>query len=290
MNYIELNIPVADTFEAELLVAELAELPFDSFQEEDDVLKAYIPAGKLPDCKGRVDGLLATRGITGARYIEIETQNWNAVWESHFPPVEVEGKLVIRAPFHKSLYATAGTGFPSEAGLPREIIIMPKMSFGTGHHATTWLMSAEMCDHDFEGKRVLDMGSGTGVLAILAAKMGAVAVYAVDIDEWAYNNSLENIALNGVEGIVHPVQGDAAAICGHNYDAVLANINRNILLADMPTYVATLVPDGELIVSGILEADIEAIERRAIELGLRPSGQRLREGWTVLSFRNQLKI
>ena len=167
---------------------------------------------------------------------------------------------------------------------------MPKMSFGTGHHATTWLMSAEMCDHDFEGKRVLDMGSGTGVLAILAAKMGAVAVDAVDIDEWAYNNSLENIALNGVEGIVRPVQGDAAAIRGHNYDAVLANINRNILLADMPAYVATLVPDGELIVSGILEADIETIERRAIELGLRPSGQRLREGWTVLSFRNQLKI
>ncbi len=321
MDYIELNIPVPDPFEAELLVAELAEMPFDSFlEEEEGFLKAYIPSCALPDCKGRVDALLASRGIAGARYIEIETQNWNAVWESQFSPVEVEGKLVIRAPFHESLSATTETDFSSEAGrfcadrrgegedstrgtastehqggvkgacFPREIIIMPKMSFGTGHHATTWLMSAEMLSHDFTGRRVLDMGSGTGVLAILAAKMGAAVVDAVDIDEWAYNNSVENIALNGVEGAVHPILGDAAAIRGRKYDTVLANINRNILLADMPTYVATLGENGELIVSGILEADIEAIERRAVEVGLRPSGQRIREGWAVLSFRQNLKI
>ncbi len=274
MNYIELNIPVADPLESELLVAELAELPFDSFLEEDGFLKAYIPAGALPDSKGSVDALLAARGVEGARYIEIETQNWNAVWESQFPPVEVEGKLVIRAPFH----TPAG-------GDIREIIIMPKMSFGTGHHATTWLMSAEMLSHDFSGKRVLDMGSGTGVLAILAAKMGAEAVDAVDIDEWAYNNSMENIAANGVEALVHPILGDAGAIRGGRYDVILANINRNILLADMPAYIETLVPEGELIVSGILESDIAAIERRAVELGMRPSGQRIKEGWAVLSFR-----
>ena len=162
---------------------------------------------------------------------------------------------------------------------------MPKMSFGTGHHATTWLMSAEMSGHDFTGKRVLDMGSGTGVLAILAAKMGAVAVDAVDIDEWAYNNSVENIELNGVAGVVHPIMGDVSAIRGLKYDVVLANINRNILLADMPAYVETLGEGGELIVSGILERDIEVIERRAVELGLWPSGQRLREGWAVIAFR-----
>ncbi len=274
MNYIELNIPVGDGLEAEVLVAELAEFPFESFQEDEALLKAYIPAGRLPDCKERVDALLTARGITGARYIEIETQNWNAVWESHFEPVEVEGKLVIRAPFH----SPAG-------GDVREIIIMPKMSFGTGHHATTWLMSAEMCDHDFAGRRVLDMGSGTGVLAILAAKMGAGSVDAVDIDEWAWRNSQENIALNGVEGIVRPVMGDAGAIRGKNYDVVLANINRNILLADMPAYVAAMNTGGELIVSGILETDIEAIERRATELGLVPTGQRIKEGWAVVSFR-----
>jgi ribosomal protein L11 methyltransferase len=274
MNYVEVNIPVADPLASELLVAELAELPFESFQEEDGILKAYIPSSRLPDCKGRVDALLAERGVAGVRYIEIETQNWNAVWESQFPPVEVEGKLVIRAPFHEPV-----------AGGMRQIVIMPKMSFGTGHHATTWLMAAEMMDHDFAGRRVLDMGSGTGVLAILAAKLGAASVTALDIDEWAHTNSVENIAANGTEGVVVPVMGDASAIRGERYDTVLANINRNILLADMPAYVATLGQGGELIVSGILEADIEAIERRAVDLGLWPSGQRLREGWAVLSFR-----
>jgi ribosomal protein L11 methyltransferase len=275
MNYIELNIPVKDPFESEMLVAELAELPFDSFEEDEGMLKAYIPADKLPDNKARADELIATRGITGQRYIEIETQNWNAVWEAQFDPVDVEGKLLIRAPFHA----------PCCDARP-EIVIMPKMSFGTGHHATTYLMSAEMADHDFVGRRVLDMGSGTGVLAILAAKMGAASVDAVDIDEWAYQNSIENIEANGVEGVVHPVLGDVGRIVGKSYDTVLANINRNILLADMPHYVATLNPaGGELIMSGILERDIEIISEKALSLGMWPAGQRLREGWAVVTFR-----
>lgn len=276
MNYIELNIPVRDSFESEILIAELAELPFDSFQEEAGLLKAYIQSGKLADSKEKADSILAERGISEQRYIEIETQNWNKVWESQFEPVDVESKLVIRAPFH----APCGDWRP-------EIVIMPKMSFGTGHHATTYLMSAEMSEHDFTGKTVLDMGSGTGVLAILAAKMGAISVDAVDIDEWAYGNSLENIELNGVGDKVHSVMGDVSAICGKRYDTVLANINRNILLVDMPAYVETLGPDGELMVSGILERDIEDVSRRAVELGLWPSGQRLREGWAALSFRKK---
>lgn len=274
MNYIELNIPVGDAFEAELLVADLAELPFESFQEETGVLKAYIPAGRLADCKGETDALLASHGIAGQRYIEIETQNWNAVWESQFDPVDVDGKLLIRAPFHA----------PCCDARP-EIIIMPKMSFGTGHHATTYLMSAEMTSHDFVGKSVLDMGSGTGVLAILAAKMGAASVDAVDIDEWAYNNSIENIEMNGVGGVVKPVIGDVSAIRGKSYDTVLANINRNILLADMPDYIAALNGGGELIMSGILERDVDDISRRATDLGMWPAGQRIREGWAVVSFR-----
>jgi ribosomal protein L11 methyltransferase len=275
MNYIELNIPVKDQFESEMLVAELAELPFDSFEEDEDLLKAYIPADKLPDNKAKADAVIAARGITGQRYIEIETQNWNSVWEAQFDPVDVEGKLLIRAPFHA----------PCCDGRV-EIIIMPKMSFGTGHHATTYLMSAEMTDHDFVGKRVLDMGSGTGVLAILAAKMGAASVDAIDIDEWAYQNSIENIEANGVQGVVHPIMGDAGAIVGKSYDTVLANINRNILLADMPRYVATLNhAGGELIMSGILERDIEIISEKAVSLGMWPAGQRLREGWAVVTFR-----
>ncbi len=248
MNYIELNIPVADPLAGEVLLAELADFPFDSFQEDEGTLKAYIPATALPDCKAQVDELLASRGISGTRYIEIETQNWNAVWESQFEPVQVEDKLVIRAPFHSPI-----------GDHIREVVIMPKMSFGTGHHATTWLMSAEMLEHSFVGKRVLDMGSGTGVLAILAAKLGAASVDAVDIDEWAFNNSVENIELNGVSNIVTPHLGDVSLIRDRHYDIVLTNINRNILLADMPAYVATLQKDdaptahgGELILSGIL--------------------------------------
>ncbi|MDR1671319.1 MAG: 50S ribosomal protein L11 methyltransferase [Alistipes sp.] len=279
MNYVELNIPVSDPLEAEMLIAELAEWPFESFQEETGALKAYIPSDALPKVKETVDSLLAAREITGARYIEIETQNWNAVWEAQFEPVAVDERLVIRAPFHSPA-----------VGDVREIIIMPKMSFGTGHHATTWLMSAEMLDHDFAGRRVLDMGSGTGVLAILAAKLGAESVMAVDIDEWAYTNSLENISLNGVAEVVTSIRGDAAAIRGQHFDVVLANINRNILLADMPAYVATLSEQGELIVSGIFETDIEAIERRAVELGLWPSGQRVKDGWAALSFRTKSHV
>jgi ribosomal protein L11 methyltransferase len=288
MNYVELNIPVSDPLESELLVAELSELSFESFQEEGEWLKAYIPAIKLPDEKARIDALLATRGIEGARYIEIETQNWNAVWESQFTPVSVDNRLVIRAPFHPPhCGGNAHCGSSGDDVPTREIIIMPKMSFGTGHHATTWLMSAEMMDHDFTGKAVLDMGSGTGVLAILAAKLGAARVMAVDIDEWAYTNSMENIALNGVTDVVKPVRGDVTAIHGAQFDIVLANINRNILIADMPAYVETLSTTGELIVSGILESDIEAIGHRAVELGLWPASQRLRDGWAVLSFRKK---
>ncbi len=312
MNYIELTIPVADPMVAEILVAELAELPFESFEEQTGTLKAYIPAEKLADCKDVVDGILGGYGITGARYIEIESQNWNAVWESHFEPVDVEGKLVIRAPFHAPATTTyfssetgrccadrSGEGEDStgstdstetregatDARLSREIIIMPQMSFGTGHHATTWLMSAEMLEHDFGDKAVLDMGSGTGVLAILAAKLGAKSVLAVDIDRWAFENAGDNIDINNVADIVTPVMGDVAAIRGYKFDTILANINRNILLADMASYVKAMESGGELLISGFFESDIDVLERRAHELGLRLNSQRIKEGWAVVSFR-----
>lgn len=273
MEYIELNIPAGSAEEAELLIAELAEFPFESFLEEEGALKAYIPAAELAGCKGCVDEMLAAKGVSGQRYIGIEDRNWNALWESQFDPVEVEGGPVIRAPFHP----------PCEDGR-MEIVIMPKMSFGTGHHATTYLMAAEMSGHDFAGKTVLDMGSGTGVLAIIAAKSGAASVDAVDIDEWAWRNAVENIETNGVEAAVRPVMGDAGAIEGQKYDVILANINRNILLADLPAYIRALNPGGTVIVSGILERDIADITSRARETGLEPAGQRLKEGWAALSF------
>ncbi len=275
MDYVELNVPVADAGQAEIVTAMLADFPFESFAEEAGVLKAYIPKEALYGCKEETDRMLAGLGITGAAYIEIETQNWNALWESNFEPVEVDGVCTIRAPFSPA---------PVQ-GL--DIVIMPKMSFGTGHHATTWLMTAELMKRDLSRLSGLDMGSGTGVLAIVAAKRGAVHVDAVDIDDWAYENSRENIAENGVQGRVTPLLGDVSAIAGKRYDFILANINRNILLADMPRYAQALREGGELIMSGILERDVEAIGERAVGLGLRPEGMRVREGWAVVVCRRE---
>ncbi len=271
MDYIELTIPVANAEQAEILTAWLADYPFDSFTTERTALKAYIPQQLLADCKEEVDALLADEGITGARYVSIEAQNWNALWESNFEPVDVDGRIYIRAPFHAQA-----------AGEALDIVIMPKMSFGTGHHATTHLMSATIADLNLQGLQGLDMGSGTGVLAIIAALRGAAHIDAVDIDEWADENCRENITTNGVADRITPILGDASAIEGRHYDFILANINRNILLADMPRYEATLATGGTLLMSGILEQDIPAITTRAEELGLHTVETRLRNGWAMV--------
>lgn len=270
MNYIELNISCGEEL-AEILVAELAEYPFESFVTEIDALKAYIPHERMADCYDRVEALLARYGVGEHHYIVIESQNWNALWESNFPPVEVDGVVAIRAPFHEP--------YPDYRF---DIVITPKMSFGTGHHATTYLMSRTTASRDFTGKRVLDMGSGTGVLAIIAAKCGAESVDAVDIDEWAYENCVENCAENGVGDKVTAYLGDVRQIHGKSYDAILANINRNILLGDMPHYVESLNEGGELIMSGILEGDIDTIRSRAEGLGLTFVSSDLKDEWAVV--------
>ncbi len=271
MDYIELNIPVADSTQAEIMTALLADFPFDSFVEENATLKAYIPKNALIECKGAIDEMLAEQGIAGAAYIEIETQNWNAIWESHFEPVSVDGECTIRAPFS----AAPVSGM--------DIVIMPKMSFGTGHHATTYLMTAAIMERDFTGKRGLDMGSGTGVLAIAAVMRGAAHVDAVDIDDWAMENSTENIKVNGVEDRVIPILGDVNAISDRRYDFILANINRNILLADMERYAAALESGGELLMSGILERDIPAIYDKAHSLGFTAISSRSKDGWALVN-------
>lgn len=273
MNYVALNIPVSDDERAEILTAELADYPFESFETGGGVLKAYIPQERLADCKEAVDALLARYGVQG-RYIAIETQNWNAVWESNFPPVDVEGRLRIRAPFHAA----------SPAGHP-EVVVMPKMSFGTGHHATTWLMARAVLDLGVAGRTGLDMGSGTGVLAIVAAKCGAVHVDAVDIDDWADENCRENVAANDVADRVVPLLGDVRRIAGRRYDFILANINRNILLSDMAAYAAALQPGGDLVMSGFLEADVAPLVSRAAELGLRHVATQSHEGWMLVHVR-----
>ncbi len=275
MDYVELNIPIPSAEMGEILTAELAEFPFESFLPENGYLKAYIPQQQLADCMGEVDAVVKGYGIEGFRYISIETQNWNAEWESNFEQVAIGGsKLLIRAPFH-----------PSDSSFGMEVVIMPKMSFGTGHHATTHLMSEAIIDLGVEGLEGLDMGSGTGVLAIIAAKCGAKSVDAIDIDEWAKENCGENIEVNGVAERVNPMLGNAALITDKSYDFIVANINRNILLADMPTYRNALRTGGTLLMSGFLEADIEILKSRATELGMSYEGARVRDGWVVMTIK-----
>lgn len=267
MDYIELTLTAADAGQAEILMAELADFPFESFEQEGARLKAYIPQERLAECKSGVDALLARYGIARATFLSIESQNWNALWESNFTPVEVDSRLTIRAPFH------------APAATPMEVIVMPRMAFGTGHHATTCLMAAGLLDLDLTGLRGLDMGSGTGVLAIVAALRGAAAVDAVDIDEWAYANCAENIRTNGVADRITPLLGDVAAIAGRHYDFIAANINRNILLAQLPAYAAALRTGGRLLMSGILEADIPVLADATRAAGFAVTGHALRDGW-----------
>ena len=164
---------------------------------------------------------------------------------------------------------------------------MPKMSFGTGHHATTWLVSRAVLDLGVAGRRGLDMGSGTGVLSIVAAKCGAEHVDAVDIDDWADANCRENIAANGVADRITPMLGDVRRIAGRHYGFILANINRNILLADMSAYAAALDAGGDLVMSGFLEPDVPAITACAEKLGLRPVATAVKEGWVTVRVRKE---
>ena len=275
MDYTVLHIAVSDDEQAEILTAELADFPFESFETEGGLLKAYIPAVRLSGCKTDVDALLARRGVEG-RYAVIPTQNWNASWESDFPPVDVEGRLRIRAPFHD----------PAPAG-EMEAVVLPRMSFGTGHHATTWLMSRAVLGLGVAGRTGLDMGSGTGVLAIVAAKCGAAHVDAVDIDDWADENCRENVAANGVSERITPMLGDVRRIAGRSYDFILANINRNILVADMAAYAAALTLGGDLVMSGFLEQDVPAITEAAAKLGMTVAATADRDGWMLVHVKKE---
>ena len=273
MNYIELNISVPSAEIAEILTAELSELPFDSFTTEKGLLKAYIPQDALVDSKSDADALLAQYGITEYRYVQIESQNWNALWESNFEPVDVDGRVMIRAPFH--------TPNPNAEF---EIVIMPKMSFGTGHHATTNMMVQLILNLDLKDKCGLDMGSGTGVLSIAACHRGAKAVDAVDIDDFAFENCAENIATNGVAHLITPILGDARVLEGKQYDFILANINRNILLADMDNYLKCLAPGGDILFSGFLDEDVAIMTTAATSRGLTLTAECHHAGWAALHF------
>ncbi len=252
MKYIQMRFAEPDVEKREILMAGLAEAGFESFEEEPESLVAYIPEAYY------TEDLLAEVAeiFKGAPEVQaIAPQNWNADWEAGFEPVRVDGFCTIRAGFHAA-----------DTSVPYEIIITPKMSFGTGHHATTRLMIQQMKGTDFSGKDVLDFGTGTGVLAILAQKLGAANILAIDTDEWSYENTLENIAANEAAGI-EVRRGSLEQAEGRQFNVVLANINRHILLEYMHRMRAVLRDDGVLMMSGILDQDEQIVVQEAKKAG-----------------------
>lgn len=277
MNYIEVKIPKPDDQDlADLLVAELSEIGFESFVEEEKILLAYIPEKEYSKQLLTESGYLKSIPDNLIEVLIIPDQNWNEVWESNYPPVKIAGKCFIRAPFHEA--------YP-EAEF--DILLKPKMAFGTAHHETTAMMIELLLAEEPKGKRVLDMGCGTAVLAILAAKKGATDVVAIDIDEWAYRNALENTKLNGFE-FIKVMQGDAGLLEElENFDLILANINKNILLNDMNLYGKRLNKGGKIMFSGFYLKDLEDIKKEAKPNGMNYVSHNNRNKWAAAIFVKQ---
>ena len=280
MFYTELTFHISPYVEdiADAIIAELGDLGYDSFSYSDNGFKAYIPSKNFDEEQVKSLEILsffqALYTITWEK-TEIENQDWNKIWEENFTPILVQDQILVRAGFH-----------PTLENIEHEIIIDPKMSFGTGHHATTALMLETILDMkpNFSGKKVLDMGCGTGILSIMAAHTGAQSVTGIDIDEWAYNNAMENIATNNMNNI-RILIGDATLLDGQeHYDIILANINRNILLNDMPAYVNVLNDNGYLIMSGFYTEDIPVIREKAELLQLTYQSNKIKDNWTATVF------
>lgn len=277
MDYMELYCKL-DPLEPwrEILIAQLSDIGFESFEETHDGFKAYIPVSMLDEELLEETCMLpaSDKNPIQARELKhIKTINWNEEWERHFEPIQVDDKVYIRAPFHDP-----------KPHIPYEIVIEPKMSFGTGHHETTRLVVQWMLETDMTNASVLDMGCGTGILAILAAKMGASRVVAIDNYMFAYENTLDNLERNGLAGVVAR-HGDAGILGEEFFDIILANITRNVLLEDMKAYRSVMQPGGLLFVSGFLQVDKQLIVRHASGLGFRFEGEKTIEDWVGLRLR-----
>ena len=273
MNYIEYDFTVSPTeMGAEILMAELAEVGFDSFEDTPTGIKAYIPKDSWNEHILQDIYLLSNPEFTISYQItEIEQVNWNEEWEKNFSPIVVEDLCTVRANFHPA------------PNTPYDIVITPKMSFGTGHHETTYMMLQQLLPLSLEGTKVLDMGCGTGILAIMAALRGAHDITAIDIDPWCVENATENVQQNNCSFITIK-EGDVSLIAGEQYNLILANINRNILLSDIPAYTQALLPQGLLLVSGFYEEDLPAIKEKCQEVGLTYLSHIERNRWVSAKF------
>ncbi|WP_034259139.1 50S ribosomal protein L11 methyltransferase [Aequorivita capsosiphonis] len=274
MNYIEYIFTVSPLQPGtEILIAELGYAGFESFVENENGVSAYIQKEACyKDILKDINVLTSEEFSIEYTFSEIEQVNWNEEWEKNFDPIEVDGKCTVRAPFHP------------KKNFEYEIVIEPKMSFGTGHHETTYMMLQFILENDFQNKKVLDMGCGTAVLAILAKMRGASDLDAIDIDEWCYENSLENIQRNNIEDITVYL-GDASLLNDKSYDVIIANINRNILLNDMEIYRKSLNENGVLYLSGFYTEDLPIITETCNNLGLTFVGNKEKNRWVAAKFK-----
>ncbi|WP_350291373.1 50S ribosomal protein L11 methyltransferase [uncultured Croceitalea sp.] len=276
MTYLEFDFKVKPLAPgSDILIAQLGEVGFESFVEHDSGFLAYIPE------KDFRDGLLKEIQLLSSSDFEIDwssktitQQNWNSEWEKNFHPIRVGNKCVVRAPFHE------------KEDVEYDIVIEPKMSFGTGHHETTHMMLEHILNHDFKNKSVLDMGCGTGILAILAEMRGANPIEAIDIDNWCYLNSIENVERNNCTHI-KVYEGNSALLEGKKFDVIIANINRNILLDDIPKYEQCLNATGLLFLSGFYKSDLDMISSKCDAHSLQFNRNLERNNWIAAVYRKR---
>lgn len=271
MNYIEYDFKINPIEPGnEILIAELGDLGFESFVENEQGILAYIQQtewnNQLLDA---VQILNSAEFSITYTYKIIEQVNWNEEWEKNFNPIEVDGRVSIRAPFHTNPMLTY------------DIVIEPKMSFGTGHHETTHMMIQHLLEIDLIDKKVLDMGSGTGILAIFTEMRGATEIDAIDIDNWCFENAIENLERNNCQ-FINVYKGDVGLLNNKNYDIIIANINRNVLLADMHQYANCLNKNGMLLLSGFYTQDIDVLVNETATYGLQLISQKERNNWASL--------
>ena len=273
--YIEYNFTVSPKEPAsEILIAELGNVGFESFVENEIGVTAYIQKEAYKE-NILEDIYILNSEEFSIKYTknEVAQTNWNAEWEKNFTPIKVDDLVSIRAPFHEN------------PNLKYEIVIEPKMSFGSGHHETTHMMVQHLLQLDLENKKVLDMGCGTGILAIFAEMKGAKPIDAIDIDNWCYENSIENVSRNNCKNI-SVYEGDSSLLINKKYDVIIANINRNILLMDMKVYINCLKENGILLLSGFYQEDIPIIDAEVSKYNLNLDTYIERNNWVALKYNN----
>jgi len=269
-NYIQIQFQNITTEQSEMLIAELAQQNFEGFEEEETSLKAFIPE---KDFDETVLNEIASQHNLSFQKSIIEETNWNQVWESNFEPVIVDDFVSVRAEFHAQ-----------EKNAEHEIIITPKMSFGTGHHATTYMMIQQMRGIDFKNKKVFDFGTGTGVLAILAEKLGAEKILATDNDQWSINNAAENIAENDCHKI--DIMLSSVVPCEDEFDVILANINKNVIIENLSALYHQLLPGSILLLSGLLIADKDDTLKEAEKFKFKVFNIIERNNWLSIRLEN----